>query len=203
MFARMTPCSGGPKADGVVCESFSSGSALTVAAPPPPSMHTLSMQALSNTKIRGLTQAVCASPEPAAVCNQVANMLAEPARTGALASIVPLCEDVCWPACSSGPGEGGGFDDCEGAACANRPCISFLNAECGVGSAHSLLYDAVCNANVHASGGLSPPPPRPPLSEPRPPAPPPINVDVVDASSDAALQDCKPCLLYTSPSPRD
>ena len=203
MFARMAPCSGGPKADGVVCESFSTGGALAAAAPPPPSMHTLSMRALSDTTVRGLTQAVCAAPEPAPVCIQVANMLAEPARTGALASIVPLCADVCWPACSSGPGEGGGFDDCEGAACANRPCLQFLDAECGVGSPHALLHRAVCNASVHALGGR-PPPPGPPLAPPpppSPPAPPPWAVDVVEASSEAALQDCEPvaysdCLEY-------
>ena len=36
---------------------------------------------------------------------------------------------VCWPASSSGPGEGAGFDDCGGAPCANRPCLEFLEAE--------------------------------------------------------------------------
>lgn len=184
LFARMAPCTE-PLADGIICESFNSGSRLATPPPPPPSVYESSLRSLADTTIRGLTQAVCASPEPAGLCVQVANLMATPVRAGILASVVPLCEPVCWPGCSSNAGEGAGFDDCTSAGCADRPCLDFLINECiGVDVWH--LHQAVCAADAHAAR-----PPPPPSQPPAPPAPPPVEVGLVDATSEAGLADCE------------
>ena len=190
--AVMHACSGSKLADGVICESASTGTTMAEASPPPPSARTLSLRLLSDGTVRGLTQAVCAATDPLPLCLQIANAMASPVRSGTLTSVTPLCESVCWPSCASMPGDTDGFDECPDAGCAVASCFDFLTSECGDAEELGRLHTAVCLPTIdvlHPETPLAPPPPDRP---PSPPLPPPELVQLVEADSDMGLQDCEP-----------
>ena len=197
MYASLHPCNA-PLADGVVCESASrappSPPATARTPPPPPPPNALvaaSLAIYTHREIVPRTLTLCRAglfeTDVAAACVTFANQLATAVAIGALRSVVPLCQSVCFHSChGTSAQDRDGFESCRDASCADTSCIDFLVNVCPTATHATLrrLEHGVCGLGTPTP----PPPPLPPNSTWDAPPPPTVARPPPFAATDGVLR---------------
>lgn len=106
------------------------------------------------------TQAICLAGlvdrDVAKLCYAFVAQLGAPARSGLVATFMPLCQPVCWHSCAGTSNQDrDGFHDCRDPSCANTPCASFLMT-CASKLEPPNTRDPLIHkhANVHLAAGF-------------------------------------------------
>lgn len=77
------------------------------------------------------TEAICVAGltdnDLATLCYKFANHFAQPAKSGTISTFMPMCQPVCYHACSAVDAQDrDGFENCRDVSCADTTCAQFL-----------------------------------------------------------------------------